>query len=325
MKTIKEHIKSGTYASCYLLYGTEQYLKRLYRNKLKTAIIGDGDEMNFACFEGKGIDETEVLRLADTMPFFADHRLILLENSGWFKTQSRLPDEIHSFPDSTILLFVEDEVDKRSRLYKAVKELGYICEMNGMDEHNLKLWIASLLKQDDKRITDATMTYFLDRVGADMDRLTTEIEKLISYVGERDVITTEDIDAICTEQITGKIFQMVDCVASGNPQKAIRLYHDLLVLREKPMTILYLLLRQFNLLMQIKQMNASQLSSAAIAKNAGVPPFAVTKYLAQAKAFSFEKLRSAVEYGVITEEQVKSGKLNEQIAVEIMVAKFSTM
>lgn len=325
MKTIKEHIKTGTYRPCYLLCGSEQYLKRLYRNKLKTAIMGDGDEMNYAHFEGKGIDELGILRLADTMPFFAEHRLILIENSGWFKSQSRIADEIKGLPDTTILLFVEEEIDKRNRLYKAVKEIGYVCEMNGMEERDLKLWAASLLKQDEKKITDSTMTYFLDKVGSDMDNLSSEIEKLVSYVGERDIITPEDIDAICTEQITGKIFQMVDYVASGNPQKAIRLYHDLLVLREKPMSILYLLLRQFNLLMQIKQMNANHLPSATIAKNAGVPPFAVNKYLAQAKAFSMEKLLFAVTYGVTAEEQVKTGKLNEQIAVEIMVAKFATL
>ncbi|MBQ9119892.1 MAG: DNA polymerase III subunit delta [Lachnospiraceae bacterium] len=325
MKTIKEHIKNGTFAPFYLLYGSESYLKRFYRNRLKTAIMGDGDEMNYAYFEGKGIDELEVLRLADTMPFFAEHRLLLIENSGWFKNQSRMADELKALPDTTILLFVENEVDKRNRLYKAVKELGYVCELSGMEERDLKLWVASLLKQNEKRITDGTMTYFLDKVGADMDNLSTEIEKLVSYVGERDIITADDIDAICTEQITGKIFQMVDFVASGNAQKALHLYHDLLVLREKPMTILYLLLRQFNLLMQIKQMNANHLPAATIAKNAGVPPFAVNKYLSQAKAFSMEKLLSAVTYGVSTEEQVKSGKINEQIAVEIMVVKFATL
>jgi len=85
MKNIKEHIKLNQFKSVYLLYGTEEYLKKLYRDKLKTAILGDGDQMNYSHFEGKGIDTAEVKSVANTMPFFSDRRLILIENSGFFR------------------------------------------------------------------------------------------------------------------------------------------------------------------------------------------------------------------------------------------------
>lgn len=325
MKNIKEDIKSGMYKRIYLLCGSEQYLKRLYRNKLKEGILAGGDDMNFSYFEGRGIDENEVVHIAETLPFFAERRLVLIENSGWFKNQSGMADAVKELPDTTVFVFVEDEVDKRNRFYKAVKELGYICEMNAMEERDLKLWTASLLKADGRKITDAAMTYFLEKVGTDMENIRTEVEKLLGYTYGREIVTVEDIDAICTEQITGKIFQMIDFVASRNPVKALALYHDLLLLREKPMSILYLMLRQFNILMQVKQMGAAGMQNAAIAKNVGIPPFTVSKYLAQARAFTGQILLSAVRFGAETEEQVKTGQINEQIAVEIMIVKFATL
>ena len=124
MQTLNQDIKTGEFKQIYLLYGEEAFLKNSYKNRLKEAIIGD-DTMNFDRFEGKGLDVDELIRLADTMPFFAERRLILVEDSGFFKSASdALVQYLPSMPDTTILLFVETEVDKRNRLYKKVKDIA---------------------------------------------------------------------------------------------------------------------------------------------------------------------------------------------------------
>lgn len=84
MKTLNEHLKKKTFKNVYLLYGDEAYLRNQYRDRLKQAMISDGDTMNLSCFEGKGIVEKELTALADTVPFFSDYRLIIVENSGFF-------------------------------------------------------------------------------------------------------------------------------------------------------------------------------------------------------------------------------------------------
>ena len=147
MQQIKEHIKSHQFSRCYLLYGNEDYLKKLYKNLLKKAILADGNDMNYSYFEGHGISIPQLTLAAQTLPFFSDFRFILVENSGLFQSQNELSDQIKEFPATTILVFVEKEIDKRNRLYKAVSSIGTICEMNGMEEKNLKLWAASLLSK----------------------------------------------------------------------------------------------------------------------------------------------------------------------------------
>ncbi|WP_029504938.1 DNA polymerase III subunit delta [Lachnoclostridium phytofermentans] len=321
MNTLKQHIKTNSYERFYLLYGNEAYLKRFYKNKLKAGILGDSDEMNFTYAEGKDIDCNEMIHIAETMPFFSEKRLILLENSGWFKNQSNFADYIREMPESTYVVFVENEVDKRNRLYKAVKDLGYISELNGLDEKSLKIWVVSLLQRENKKITDATLTYFLNKVGTNLDNIQSEIDKLISYCYEREVITEEDIREVCSEQITGKMFQMLDSIAIKNQKRALELYYDLLSLREKPMTILYLLNRHINLLMQCKALLAKRNSNTEIASKMGVPPFAVTKYAAQARNFSEDTLKKSLILGTEIEEQVKTGKLIDQIGVEVLIIK----
>ena len=96
------------------------------------------------------------------------------------------------------------------------------------------------------------IVYFLDKVGTDMENIQGELEKVFCYALERDTITKEDIDAVCVTQITNHIFEMVDAVAAGNQQKALDLYYELLALKEPPMRILFLLVRQYRMLFHVK-------------------------------------------------------------------------
>ena len=323
MKVIKEHIKTGSFKKFYLLYGSEDYLKKLYRDKLKAAILQDGADLNFSYFEGKEAEPRKVYEVAQTLPFFCDRRLVIIENSGLFKAASELSDLLSDTPDSTVIIFVESEIDKRSKLYKLIKDQGTISEMNGLDEQNLKLFVASLLEQEKKKITEASILYLLDKTGSDMVNICNEVEKLICYTDGKEIITPEDIDMVITTQITGKIFLMIDAIGTKQQSKALELYYDLLSVREKPMSILYLIIRHFNILLQTKNLQALGYSSAAISEKVGVPPFAVNKYLGQAKNFTIAKLKEALEFGTDVEEQVKTGRLLEKIGVELFIVTFS--
>ncbi len=85
MQRLNQDIKTGQLNHIYLLYGEEAYLQKQYRDRLKAAIIGD-DTMNYHYYEGKNLSVGEVIDQAETMPFFADKRLIVLENTGLFKS-----------------------------------------------------------------------------------------------------------------------------------------------------------------------------------------------------------------------------------------------
>ncbi len=319
MKGIKEHIKSGQYKTVYLLYGSETYLRRLYTSKLKVGALAGGDTMNLSVFSGKDTDWNEVRNLAETMPFFAEHRVIVLENTGAFKNACDFADEIANLPDTAVLIFNEDEVDKRSRMFKAVKDHGYVCEMNGLSEDDLSIWVAQLLNKDGKKISRDDLRFLLERVGTDMENLGTEIEKLVCYIGDREVVTKEDILTVTTEQISGKIFAMTDALGAKNKKLALELYHDLLAVREKPMTVLYLMVRQCNMILQVAEMNRQGLDRSAIASKAGMPPFAVGKCLSQAKNFTKQQLLHLITYGTELEEQIKTGRIDERIAVELFL------
>ena len=321
MQTLNQDIKDKSFKKIYLLYGDEPFLVGSYKKKLREAITG-GDTMNFNYFEGKNPDVREIISLADTMPFFADRRLILVDGSGFFKSaQEELAAYLPQMPDTTCLVFAESEVDKRNRLYKRVKELGYAAELNKQDTAQLMQWAAGILGRDGRKVSRPVMEYFLERTGDDMENIRMELEKLVCYTMGRDVITKEDVDAVGTVHVTSRVFDMVAAIVAGNTKKAMDLYEDLLTLKEPPMRILFLIARQFNQLLQIKELTAAGKDKGAIASALKVPPFAVGKLTAQARAFTRDQILSWVTLCVETEEAVKTGRLSDRLAVELLIAR----
>ena len=322
MKVLAQDIKTGEFKPVYLICGEEAFLKKSYKNRMKDAMVGD-DTMNFHYFEGKGLDLKEIISLADTMPFFGDRRLILIEDSGLFKSSGAdaLVEYLPQMPDTTCMLFVENEVDKRNRLYKKVKDLGYVAEMERQDARQLGAWAGGILAKEGKKITGRTMELFLSKTGDDMENIRMELEKLISYTLGREVITDEDVMAVCTVQVTNRIFEMVSAIVNRQPRKAMDLYEDLLTLKEPPMRILFLIARQFNQLLQVKDLMGKGMDKGTIASKLKMQPFVVGKTMPQARQFGREQILSYVEFCVETEEAVKSGRLQDRLAVELLITR----
>ena len=224
---MNEDFKSGKFEQVYLLYGEEGYLKKQYKKRFIKAMIPEGDTMNYAHYEGKNIPVKEVVDLAETMPFFAERRLIVFENTGFFKTAAgaELADYIKEMPETTYFVFVEEEVDKRNKLYKAVNTKGYAAALTMQDEEVLKRWIGQILRREGKEMSGATISYFLGKVGTDMENIQRELEKVICYGIDKATLTREEIDAVCVTQLSNHIFDMVDAVAAGNQRKALDLYY----------------------------------------------------------------------------------------------------
>ncbi len=324
MKTLMEDIRTGNLKHVYLLYGEETYLVRQYKDKLKDAMSADADTMNTSLFEGKDTDSKQLIDLAETMPFFADHRSIFVDGSGFFKkSPENLASYMEEIPETAYFVFTETEVDRRSKLYKQVKKHGHAAEFKRQTDKILTQWVLGKLNRENKKITRPVMELFLTKTGSDMETIDRELEKLLCYTMERDVITEQDVEAVCTDSLSGRIFEMVDAIAGKQQKRALELYYDLLALKEPPMRILFLITRQFQILMHLKELADQGFDYKFMASKAGVPEFAVRKYIGQARKFSSCHLQQAVRDGVQAEEDVKTGQMNDQLAVELFLLTYS--
>lgn len=325
MKRIAQDIRNGQLGNLYLLYGEEAYLRRQYRDKLKAALVLQEDAMNCSVYSGKDINANEVVDLAGTMPFFAERRVVIVENSGWFKSgNDQIAALVKSLPDTTCMIFVEAEVDKRGKLFKAVTANGCaaLCEMQ--DEATLRKWVMGLLKKENKTITPDALNLLLDKTGTNMENIRREVEKLVCYRYYEDGITAADVEELCIVQIQNQIFDMVEAVAQKKQKQALGLYYNLLALKEAPMKILALTARQFHMLLQVKEMKSKGYQESDIARQTGLNPyFLKKKYIPQAAQFKLPQLEAALRTCVEAEENIKTGRMSDMLSVELIIVSLS--
>lgn len=324
MGIINRHIETGSFEKVYLLYGEEKYLILQYRDKLLKAITDTDDTMNFSRFVGDKPDTREIIEFCETMPFLADRRVVLVEESGLFKTScEEFANDIATLPDTAILVFVETAVDARNKLYKTVDKYGEALNFKTPDERTLSIWVKSQFKAEQKKVEDTAIYKLIESAGTDMSRIKNEIEKLVCYTMDIEVITAQDVEELCIENIESKIFAMVDAIAEKRQDRALHLYHELLENREEPMRILALIARQYDILLKTKLCSAEKKNDAQIASTIGVPSWAVKKYNSQCQRYSIEELKGVLEACQEIDYKVKTGQTTDIIAVELLIVDLS--
>lgn len=329
MKELEKQLKQNNICSCYLFYGTEQYLKMKYINLLKKVLLEESMEtMNFNIFEGNKQDVATILDSAETLPFLSDKRFLVVKESGLFQTgrkndTEKVANYIKMIPDTTCVLFVENDVDKRGKLYKAVSKYGYIAEMNGLSEKELLYWIIRECKKNKFKIETKIASYLLYIVGSDMIQLETEIRKLGSFLPEDAQVTSYDIDIVCTKSLETKIFDLINSMINGKSEEAVTIYHNLLLMKESPLMVLAMIIRQFRMILQCKVLLEQKQSKSEIAYKMKIRDFMVREYSKQAEYFRTEELRQALNYCLQTDVNIKTGKINSELALELLILQYN--
>lgn len=330
MQKLKKQIKDKQLQGIYFFAGEEAYIKSTYIDlTINTILTKDEQAMNLDVFtaDSKNIDLME--DAMDTLPFLSERRVVVIRNKLLLKKKmdgktEGLIDAIDRMPESTIVIISDEDYDKSSKLYKKIKKVGQIIEFNTLDESELIKFIARRLKKYDLEIDVKTARYMIEYVGADLSLLTQEIEKLSSYKIGEERVTFADIDDCCTKSLENKIFELVDAIGRKNKNRAMKLYHDMIISRVQPMSILSMITRQFRINLQcmlLSQRNRNQKEIAAAVK---IPFFVVRKSLDQSRHFTIKQLEKSLDDCLQTEMSFKRGEMNQQLALELLILQYSS-
>ena len=327
MKKLENDIKNKNFERVYLFFGDEDYLKKTYTDKLRKVIVSDGAEMmNLDIFQGKKPDSKKISDSCETLPFMNDLRLVIVKDSELFVQGSREDSEkvaeyIKNIPESSVLLFVEDKVDKRGKLYKSVSKNGYCMECKIPSEKEMCLWIEKKASEKGLVIKKDIVLYFLRSINTGMESALSELEKLADYVGKGEVLK-KDVDDICTKSLEVKIFDMVAAIGNKQLKDALDIYNNMLLMKESPIMILAMIARQFRIILQSKYLSEKGFYNTDIAKKINQREFVVSQCLSQAKNFRKKELFNALEDCLECDVSIKTGKIQDRLAVEMIIMKY---
>lgn len=331
METIREQLKSNNLDHVYLLFGKEQQVVRTYRNKLLMHLLGSDSlevlkqDMNFSLFVGSTVDAGSIIEMAQSYPFMAEKRVILVENSKLFsKSNPDLEACVKDLPETTYLIFTETDAPNKKGLYAAIKDSGHVAEINDQKQEDVERWIIKNISDSGKRISKAAMDTLLMRTGLDMMRIGNELEKLIAYKGDEQDIKVDDVLALVTRDPQSAIFDLTDAMAERNTGQAMKCYLDLIASKEEsPQKILYMIERHMKILLQVKDLRSKGFSPSDIKSTIKEIKFYVNKYVSQASRFSMKEITDCLADCVDLNLQSRTGALTDRMAVELIIVKYS--
>lgn len=330
MENLKADIRNRKFKNIYLFYGEEEYLKRHYQKLLiNNLLTKEAEIMNLDSFDGKVSSVESISDAFVTLPFMSPYRVIVVKDSNLFFTgrkddTEKMNDYLKEIPISSVIIFIESKIDKRSKFYKYVAKEGRAVEFKAPYEKDLVKWVKHLFNEHNKTIKDDTALYLLRTVAHNMDNVFKESQKLIDYKKDETEILKSDINEICTKSTETKIFDLIDALALKKTDIALSIYHNLLNMKEHPLMILTMITRQFRLIIQTIKLREMGALNNEIAETLGIRDFVVRECLKQSANFDSETLLVALKECLDIDVDIKTGRKNDKLAVELLILKYAS-
>jgi DNA polymerase-3 subunit delta len=333
IELLKKEMKDKIIRKIYLFYGTEEYLKKFYLKKLEDSLsIGEYIDLNKIVLNE--VDRYEkIIDSCETYPVFSNKKLVIVKDSGLFKakvstnSQKSAPknndflDYLKNIPEYVCLIFMEKEVDKRLSIVDFIKKNGVLVEFPVQPIDEICSWIVKVFKTHNK-IIDKSIAIKLAGFGnGTMMEILQEIEKIVLFLDERQSVTIEDIELICVKSIKVKVFDLTDAVARKDGKSALRLLGELIESKEPLYKIFLMIARQIRQMLQIKLLTEKSVDSAQIAQMMGISVYVIKKLQSQSNMFSAKGLEEVYRKCNNIDLDIKNGRINEKIAIEILVSE----
>jgi len=319
----------------YIFHGPDELSQTEALAKLKGQ-MGDPSlaDLNTIFLDGESLTLGELQQVCDSLPFMFDRRLVIVHNyltrlRGGSKKEGRstaldaLADYLPTMPDSVRLIFVEkDTLPKGHPILKLAEkhEAGHAHVFDGPGRGELAGWVAERVESKGATIERPAADALAIAVGDDLRLLDSEIIKLATYVGDERPITPTDVEMLVPYAGTANVFAMVDAIGRRDGRTALHLLHKLLDENAAPLYLLGMIVRQFRILIQAKELSAQGLAASTIAKRAGLHPFVAEKAQRQAMNFSMGQLEAIYARLMETDLAIKTGRMEDVLALDTLVA-----
>ncbi|GEM_PF-462905 len=225
-----------------------------------------------------------------------------------------------------IIVFLVEKVDKRKKFYRQQKEKMSITDCSPLKGKTLRKWVSDNVKKYGKTIPAPALEKFIWLTDGDMWRLEKEIAKICTYLqDDEEVVTEEVVEKLVYGGPQGDIFKLVDALGEGNFARAYRYLWDLFALRTEPVFILYMITRQFRLILQALDLKKQGYSASQAPSKLGVQPFVAQKIYGQAGRYTRGELRGIYQLLQETDLNIKKGNMEGQVALEVLLGRISAL
>ncbi len=318
----------------YLLLGEEAFLmQETIRYIVQASLLEEEKDFNLSMYDMEDTAVETALEDAETLPFMGERRVVIIKNPVFLTSEKKkekvehriekLEQYIHSPAPYTIVVFVApyEKLDERKKITKLVKKQATVLEMKSLSDADAIKWMENVAQEAQIKLERDAVNQLLLLTAGDLMVIHQELQKLSTYVGEGGIITVETVNLLVARTLEQNIFDLIDHVIHKRSKQALQIFYDLLKNNEEPIKILSLLVNQFRLILQVKELSTIGYGQQQIATTVKVHPFRVKLALQQARLFQTEELAMILMDLAEADYEMKTGKKDKQLLLELFLMK----
>ncbi|WP_338551991.1 DNA polymerase III subunit delta [Paenibacillus sp. KS-LC4] len=330
-KEALKEIKGKRFRPVYVVFGKDRYRIQQFADTLADAMFtADERELGIVKFDTAESLLDEAVLEAETLPFFVERKLVIVRDAVVFAAggkeggklehrTDRLQQYIENPSETTVMLFLvhAEKLDERRKLVKQLKDRNALIAFQELDASELKGWAIRRAAEQKRTLDTEAAELLLLRVGAHMQQLALEVDKLCLHAGAGGQIGRKEVELLTVSTVEEDVFALVDAIAELQVDRSLRLYRQLLIRREEPIKIAALIARQLRIMLQIKELEQHRYSPQQMAGQLGLHPYAVKLAAEKCRKFSTSRLGALLSAIADLDYKMKTGQLDKNFGLEL--------
>jgi DNA polymerase-3 subunit delta len=333
---LEEDIKRKKLHNVYVFCGADEALiKDTVNTIVNTTMTDTFKDLNYTQFDGTNVDIEAAINTCNTIPFMSEKKVVVIYRANFLgesedREASKRFDGILNYAANPaghcilILYYVfENDREKPSTKIKKLEKRACVVKFDKLKGAALEKKVKTFFDAQGKNIGKIELKYFCDGLENNMHIIKNEVDKLCAYVGIRE-ITKDDVLLLLPPKTDNDIFDLVDNISQKKVEKALDILNELIFKGEKIPYILYMIERQFNILLQIKLRLEESVSRDMVIKEMGQNPFKMNSYIcekmiSQSARFKLGNIKKAINLCLDTEKVLKSSSVNGKTELELLI------
>lgn len=308
----------------YLILSDQKMLVEQAVNRLRKRVGEVADlDFNFTTFDAENLNADEVIASCNTLPFMSDLRLVIVRGVEKLNKEAldKLADYVSNPSPTTVLALSGEKLAKNLKLYKAVDKLGGVLERKAPKSYELPSEVRKMFAEKGKQISPDAAELFVELVGRDLQRLSVETDKVISFIGDRLEVTRADVEEAAATTTQRTVFDFTDALGERDCRRALRTVAELVGAGESEHGMHAMAVRSLRDLMAARSLiDRGQGNVDSLVSLLGRPPFVAKKLLRQARNFTPAELVALLGAAAAAEAKMKTSR-DARLVLERWIVK----
>lgn len=328
-EALRTALKKGRIEPLYLLFGPEDYLRDRAAQAITDVVLYDAPlrEFNESRYSLTSTDVRDAVATAEQLPMMTERRVVRISDFNKLREEDEdvLMKYIARPADSSVVIFIASEPDKRRKLTKTLMNACVSVEFVHLGGKDLDQWLNGRLRDLNATIDKRTLEYVLTLVGRDARRLSNELDKLATASLPTGSISRNMVDALVGRSHEQNIFELSDLLMARDGKRALQVLRRLLDDRTEPVVLIGTLAGTYHRLALAKELMSQGAPEEEVFRVAPTWGEKREKFLANARRSDAKILARNIKLIADADLAIKTSRGTPRMQIEILVCELATL